>query len=153
MTQLIILIFVAVAGLVAWRSYWAYRTNHLLANPPRMEVFEVRIPWGTTDTNKRMAKAWAKLAAELEASSQERQHGDRFIQLAQLVSYEEPHHTEPSLVTVIRCTPEQTKAAKRTIRTAFNGNVAFFNPSEDTLARLRDQLYPPEPEHAEYAAA
>lgn len=142
MTSLLLLVALAVIVLILKRFHEQRQLQHLRDNPPPKVLFEVRLPGGVDDSNKRMEKFYRKIPKLTTTDAKMRKAGLGTIEAVYLAEVPLGRDTA-ELRFLMMCAPEQVQVLKRTLKQTFSSLAEITTPSDDPLAEMVEALTPP----------
>ena len=136
MQELIIVLVLALAVVIAVK-FWRHRQNERLRDhPPVYVTTEVRLPAGMDDANECMRAFYRSAAPLLEASGKDKRRGRRQVDFVHLARHEE-EGMQATLTFYMRAPKELNDQLKRSLRSRLRGKAVFITPPSDAILELR----------------
>lgn len=142
MASLLLLLFIGLAGFIAWRFYLQRQEEQLRDNPPQRRVIEVSLPAGSTNSPQEMARFYRKVASAALGDAKARRVGARQVDFVYLGDVQAPGAT-PRLRCRIYADPDKMDTVKKAIKSVYKDQADVVEIEEDELTVLAQVLRPP----------
>lgn len=150
LTELVLLIVLVLAGIIA-RRWWLQRQDNLLReNPPARRCIEICLPRDVTDAREKMQGVWRSLSSSATSDKSERKRGERQVSAVYWASVPEGKET-PELRFLLYVDPDRMDKVKKSIRQSFENQAEIIEHQEDPLLAIAKEMRPPEEEEGEAA--